>query len=232
MTLFTSLAQFRNSEDWKRFRSNLIFERTAADGIVYDEFSGKPLLHSYDIIAHHKTPITMQNVNDFSISMNPENIMLVSHESHNAIHSRFGHQSERKVYFVHGSPCSGKTAFVNSNKGNSDIVIDVDNIWQCITGGERYFKPNALKQNMFAVRDCLIDSVKRRVGNWENAWVISSEAFKTPRETLAERCGAEMIHIDTDRETCLARLYADESRQHVREQWQRFIDEYFAKYQE
>ena len=231
--MFKSLAEFYNSDEWRRFRAELIHSRVnSADGILYDEFNGKPLLNSFDIIAHHKTPLTMQNVNDFSISLNPENIMLVSHRSHNEIHARFGFGRGRKVYLVHGAPCSGKTSFVNSIKGNSDLLIDVDNIWQCITGGERYFKPNALKQDMFAVRDCLIDRVKHRVGNWETAWIVSSEAFKTPREELAKRCGAELIHIDTDRETCLERLYKDESRRDVREQWKKYIEDYFNRYQE
>lgn len=229
---FKSLSHFYNSDVWRDFRARLIHERVSrADGILYDEYSGKPLINSYDIVAHHKIPLTMQNVNDFSISLNPENIMLVSHRSHNEIHSRFGHCTQRKVYLVHGAPLSGKTSFVNSIKGNSDLMIDIDNIWQCITGRERYFKPNALKQDMFAVRDCLIDRVKRRVGNWETAWIISAEAFKTPREELARRCGAELIHIDTDRETCLERLYQDESRRDVREQWEKYIEEYFKHFQ-
>ena len=232
MVRFESLSQFYNSDMWRDFRARLIHERVnRADGILYDEYSGKPLINSYDIVAHHKIPLTMQNVNDFSISLNPENIMLVSHRSHNEIHSRFGHCTQRKVYLVHGAPLSGKTSFVNSIKGNSDLMIDIDNIWQCITGRERYFKPNALKQDMFAVRDCLIDRVKRRVGNWETAWIISAEAFKTPREELARRCGAELIHIDTDRKTCLERLYQDESRRDVREQWKKYIEEYFKHFQ-
>ena len=47
----------------------------------------------YEVIAHYKTPLTMQNVNDYSVSLNPENIMLVTHKAHNEIHSRFGYVS-------------------------------------------------------------------------------------------------------------------------------------------
>lgn len=229
--MFTSLPQFYASDIWRKFRAELISQRiNPADGILYDEYSGKPLIKSYDIVAHHKIPLTMQNVNDFSVSLNPENIMLVSQQSHNEIHKRFGYCTERKVYFVHGAPCSGKTSFVNSVKGNSDLVIDVDNIWECITGGERYQKPNALKQEMFAVRNCLIDRVKCRAGKWERAFIISAEPFKTPREDLANKCGAELIHIDTSREECIKRLYQDESRRNVREQWEKYINDYFLAF--
>lgn len=233
MRKFDTLSAFYNSVEWRSLRLSLIYERTnKADGILYCEHSGKPLLHIYDVIAHHKVPLTMQNVNDASISLNPENILLVSMKAHNEIHSRFGHNAMRKVYLVHGAPCSGKNTFVDSNKGNSDLIIDIDNIWQCITGRERYFKPNALKPDMFAVRDCLIDRVKHRVGNWETAWILSAEPFRTPREELAKRCGAELIHIDTNKEMCIERLYRDDSRRDVRGQWTKYIEDYFSRWQE
>ena len=110
---FTSLAQFYCSEEWRQLRLQLIAERTnKVDGILYCQHSGKPLLNSFDIVAHHIVPLTMQNVNDYSISLNPENILLVSQRAHNEIHARFGYCAQRKVYIVHGAPCSGKSSFV------------------------------------------------------------------------------------------------------------------------
>lgn len=230
--MFNSLTQFYNSEIWRDFRAGLIIERVnSADGILYDEHSGKPLLNSYDIVAHHKVPLTMQNVNDYAISLNPENIMLVSHRSHNEIHSRFGYCAERKVYFVYGAPCSGKTTFVQEIKGNSDLVVDMDNIWQCITGGARYDKPNALKVNAFQVRDCLLDMVKARAGRWERAFVISGAAHKGERDRQIAVLGAEPIFIDTDKETCLQRLASDPQRTEAqKQQWQKYIVDYFEQF--
>lgn len=232
--MFTSLPQFYNSDIWRTFRLQLIDERTNKDdGILYCEFSGKPLIKAYDIVAHHKIPLTMANVNDFNISLNPENIMLVSQQAHNEIHGRFGYTAQRKVYYVYGSPCSGKTTFVNSIKGNSDLVVDMDNIWQCITGGQRYDKPNALKQQAFAIRDCLLDAVKTRSGKWEKAFVIEGGARKSERERRIAMLGAEPIYIDTDKETCLKRLASDESRTQLqKEQWNIYINDWFEEYQE
>ena len=228
---FESLAQFYNSDIWRKFRLQLIAERLSADGILYCEYSGKPLLKSFDIVAHHKIPLTMKNVNDFSISLNPVNIMLVSQQAHNELHSRFGYCTQRKVYLVHGAPCAGKTSFVNSIKGNSDLIVDIDSIWECISG-KRYEKPNALKTNVFTLRDCLLDMVKTRAGKWERAFVIESASRKSERERKIQMLGAECIHIDTSKEVCIERLYKDESRRDVREQWLKYIDEYFNSYQE
>lgn len=230
--MFTSLSQFYNSELWRKFREGLIHERVnPLDGILYDEFSGEPLLKSYDIVLHHKIPLTMQNVNDYSISLNPENIMIVSQKSHNKIHKRFGYCAERKVYYVYGPPCSGKSSFVNEIKGNSDLVIDMDNIWQCITGGPRYEKPDALKQNAFLVRDCLFDQVKRRAGRWEKAFIITSGAVRGSREREIQLFGAEPIFIDTDKKTCLQRLQEAQDRTPAQKaEWQKYINRWFEDY--
>lgn len=231
--MFTSLAQFYNSEKWRTLRLSLIAERTnKEDGILYCEYSGAPIVNLYEAVAHHKTPLTMDNVNDFSISLNPSNIMLVSHKAHNEIHSRFGYSTGRKVYYVYGAPCSGKTTFVNSIKGNSDIVCDIDNIWQCVTGNARYDKPNALKTNVFEIQRCILDMIKRRVGNWERAYIIDGGAFKTPRNNRIDDLGAEPIFINTDRETCLKRLANDNNRTAAQKvEWQKYIDKWFNEYQ-
>lgn len=231
--MFTTLSEFYTSDLWRKFRKNLILERiNKSDGLIYDEFSGKPILNTYDIVLHHIQPLTMQNVNDFTISLNPDNIMIVTHKSHNEIHKRFGYCTQRKVYYVYGAPCSGKNTFVNESKGNSDIIVDIDNIWECITGGERYYKPQALKTNAFIMRDCLLDMVKTRAGKWERAWIIEGGARKAERERRIKSLGAEPIFIDTDKETCLNRLANDEKRIKYVDEWQGYIEQYFNEYQE
>lgn len=229
--MFTSLAQFYNSNEWRQLRQMLIAERTNKDdGVLYCQHSGKALLYSFDIVAHHIVPLTMQNVNDYAISLNPDNILLVSQRAHNEIHARFGYCAQRKVYIVHGAPCSGKSSFVDSIKGNSDLIVDIDNLWQALTG-RRYHKPNAVKANVFAMRDALLETVKTRAGKWERCFIVEGLPYKAERERRSVAYGAELIHIDTDKETCLQRLQADESRREYASEWQRYIDEYFSRYQ-
>ena len=229
--MFNSLAQFYNSEMWRAFRLSLIAERTNKDdGILYCQHSGKPLLNGFDIVAHHIKPLTMQNVNDYSISLNPENILLVSQRAHNEIHARFGYCAQRKVYIVHGAPCSGKSSFVDSIKGNSDLIVDIDNLWQAVTG-KRYYKPPAMKANVFAMRDALLETVKTRAGNWERCFIIEGLPFRAERERRSVIYGAELIHIDTDEQTCLQRLQMDDSRREYAAEWQQYITDYFQRYQ-
>ena len=102
-----------------------------------------------------------------------------------------------------------------------------------MTGGERYDKPTALKQNVFEVQRTILDMIKNRFGNWERAYIIDGGAAKTPRNNRIKDLGAEPIFIDTDKETCLKRLASDKTRtQTQREEWQSYIDKWFIDYQE
>ena len=161
--MFKSLSEFYTSDIWRDFRAYLIHERTSNDGFVHDEHNGEPIRQSYDIIAHHKQELTLQNVNDVSIALNPDNIILVSHRTHNELHARFGYAQGKKVYYVYGAPCSTKSTYVENNKGNSDLIVDIDNVWQALTG-KRYYKPDALKTNAFDLYRHLLDMAKTRQG--------------------------------------------------------------------
>lgn len=232
MRTFPSLSQFYQSDEWRGLRAALLVERTnKKDGILYCEECGEPIVNLYECIGHHKKELTMRNVNDYSVSLNPDNIMLVHLKCHNMIHARFGFMAQKKVYYVWGCPCSGKSSFVRENKGNSDLIVDIDLIWQAVTGGDLYEKPDALKAAVFGMRDKLFDIVRTRSGNWQRAWVVDGGALKGERERRMAALGAEDIFIDCDKETALMRLASDEKRINVQEQWTNYIDRWFEMYQ-
>lgn len=232
---FKSLSQFYTSSEWRKFRQIVIADRVnPQDGILYDEYSGKPILKSYDIILHHKIELTMQNVNDRSISLNPDNIMIVSIKSHNEIHNRWGGRIkayQRKVYYVYGAPCSGKSTFVRENMQVGDLVLDIDRLWSALSGQPEYIKPNEIKPIVFNTRNAILDGIKTRAGNWQTAWVIEGGALIGDRMRRIETLGAEDIFIDATKETCLARLANDENRRSVQSQWVGYIEQWFETYQ-
>lgn len=232
---FKSLTQFYTSNEWRKFRKTLIAERiNPKDGVLYDEWSGKPILKDSDTILHHKIELSMQNVNDRSISLNPENIMIVSMKSHNEIHNRFGGRIknyQRKVYYIYGAPLSGKSTFVKENMQRGDLVLDIDRLWVALSEQDEYIKPNELKSVVFQARQTVLDSIKMRAGSWGTAWVIEGGALIGDRMRRIEALGAEPILIDTPKEECLKRLYNDESRQHVIEEWKVYINKWFDEYQ-
>lgn len=232
---FKSLPQFYQSQEWRKFRQVVIAERiNKEDGVLYDEYSGKPIIKPYEIILHHKIELTMQNVNDRSISLNPDNIMIVNPQSHNEIHNRFGGRLkpyQRKVYYVYGAPCAGKNTFVKENMQQGDLVLDIDKIWQSLSNLDKYQKPKSIKPIVFNVRDTVLDAIKTRQGTWQQAFVIEGGALISERKRRLETLGAEPIFIDTDKNTCLERLATDKNRTSVQTQWAEYINKWFDTFQ-
>lgn len=193
------------------------------------EFCGEPIVNSYDSIGHHKVELNSRNYKDSSISLNPDNIMLVHHACHNRIHNKLGNKS-KGVYIVYGSPCSGKSTYVRDNAEIGDLIVDMDSIWECISGCGRYVKPNRLKDNAFAVRNLLIENIKLRVGSWCNAYLIGGYPFTNERERLATQLGAKVIYIDTPKDVCIARLESNPQGRNVSE-WRQYIEDWWEKAQ-
>ena len=204
-----------------------MYERLNDDGYIICAHCGKPIIKAYDCIAHHKIALNTANVNDVMISLNPDNIDLVHHICHNHIHNKLGYVY-KQVYLVYGSPLSGKSTYVNSVCEYGDLIVDIDNIWQCISGLNRYIKPNKLKNNVFGVRDALLEQIKCRLGNWNNAYVIGGYPLVRERERLIKSLGAREIFIDTSYEECVARLKASNDGRKFSE-WKKFIDDWWRK---
>lgn len=222
-----TLNDFYRSREWEAFREVVIAERVREDGLIYDEITGEPIVRKYDIILHHKTHLTEENVNDRSISLNPDNIQIVSHRTHNRIHEKLGY-SRKEIFLVYGPPLAGKTTYVDSVKVPGDLIIDMDSIWQSISGMPRYQKPARLKSVAFGVRDYLLDALKVRNGKWMTAYIIQTMSLPNERERIAREYGARLIHIDTDRETCLERLERAEDGRN-KDEWKQYIEEYFRR---
>lgn len=222
-----TLDTFYRSREWEQLRKVVIAERTKDDGFVYDEETGKPIVKPYDLILHHKIFLTEENVNDYSISLNPANIEIVSHKTHNILHDRLG-MSRREVFIIYGPPLAGKTTWVSENRNAGDLVIDIDSLWQAVTGGKRYDKPPKLRGVVFRLRDQLLDMVRYRFGKWNNAYIIGGYPLESERDRLAQELGARLIFIEASQDECLTRLANDTERN--AEEWCRYIFDWFDLY--
>lgn len=216
--MFT-LSNFYRSSEWETLRKSLMLERVDSNGDVICEHCHKPIVKAYDCIGHHKTPLTESNVNNYDVSLNPDNVALVHHKCHNEIHNRFGTYT-RHIYIVYGSPCAGKTTFVNERALKDDLIIDIDRIFEAINNG----RSNRLYDNVMQVYRLLVDMVKTRNGKWVNAFIIRGFPLKGERERLAAMLDAELVYIDTDQSTCLERAYkrAPDYDKFVLDWWSKF----------
>ena len=213
-----TLDNFYHSEQWKKLIAALRIERTI-DGQLICQHCGRPITKAYDCIGHHIIELTEDNVNDFDISLNPENIILIHFRCHNQIHERFEY-AKQNVYLVWGSPFGGKLQWVKETAYPDDLIVDMTNIWNAICTGDR---PNRLKPITFKIRDALIDSVKIRQGFWRNAFIVGSYPLRSDRERICNILNASEIHIDTSREECLANCSNETQRQLVLDYWATLI---------
>lgn len=223
-----SLYNFYRSREWENLLKVIKLQRADLQGNIICEHCGKPIVRSYDCIGHHVTELTEENYTDYNISLNPVNIKLVHHKCHNIIHNKL-YSNNRQVFIVYGSPLAGKSSYVRESMTEGDLIIDIDNIWECVSGCDRYVKPNRLKSVVFAVRDNLLESVKYRRGKWLNAYIIGGYPYQAERERLIDSLGAREIFIDTPYEECVKRLQNCEDRD--KKLWEQYIADWWLQYQ-
>lgn len=226
--MFT-LDTFYQSKEWRKFREIVIQDRLTEQGYTVCEHCGKPIVRAYDCILHHcNTFLTEDNVNDVSISLNPDNIQLLHHRCHNLVHNKLGYK-RREVFLVYGAPLSGKTSWVAESISEGDLVVDMDSIWQCVSGCDRYVKPPRLNAVVFGVRDYLIESIRVRRGKWNNAYLVGGFPLCSERERLCKTLGAREIYIEASKEECLARLEQTADGRD-KDAWAEFIEEWFTRF--
>lgn len=222
------LSDFYRSKEWIDLMQVIRMERVNDNGDIICEHCHKPITRKYDCIGHHKIELTEQNYQDANISLNPDNIVLLHHKCHNKIHDRLGLSYIKQVFLVYGSPLSGKHDYVRDNMNYGDIVIDIDDIWQCVSWQDRYIKPNRLKQNVFAIHSHMIDMIRIRQGNWLNAYIIGGYPLISERERLCKSLGAREVFIDTSKEECIRKLQENPENRKI-DEWIGYIENWWER---
>lgn len=188
--MWYSLHSFYCSREWNDLLLTLKGERVDSNGDVICEHCHKPIYKKYDCIGHHKIELTLDNVNNADVSLNPSNIMLVHHSCHNDIHARFG-GGTRHVYILCGGEREDRLKYLNECVAVGDLVVEVPRIRECIQIGDS----NRCDDNVFAIRSLLYDMVKYKRGKWCNAWLIGEYKYVGERERISKELGAEVIDI-------------------------------------
>lgn len=209
------------SKAWGELRRNLIIER----GPVCQE-CGSLIADSSKLVGHHTIMLSPDNINDPNVALNPAFIRLLCTWCHNAEPGHFLDQNTHSVFIVYGSPMSGKTTLVNQLARYGDMILDIDKIYEAISGMPLYDKPENLRFNVFRIRDLMIDMVKTRFGKWRDAYVVTGGAIKAERERLAKELGGELIYVESTKEECMSRV-ANSGKS---KDWYKYIDKWWSEY--
>lgn len=110
------------------------------------------------------------------------------------------------VYLIYGSPCSGKSTYINEHISDNDLVCDVDLIYQAIGNREAHDADLYVHEVALQLKERLLDIIRDREGGWKNAYVVSIANTDERLKTEMERINAdEAIFIDTPYEVCMER---------------------------
>lgn len=110
------------------------------------------------------------------------------------------------VYLVYGSPCSGKSTYIKEHLRRGDLVCDVDYIYSAITMQKPHDAELYTHEMACELQAHLLDIIRERKGNWNNAYVVSLANTKEKLKEAKERINAdECVFIDTPYETCMER---------------------------
>lgn len=216
---------FYNSKKWKDCREyiyNKYFGICAECGKPGEE-------------VHHIKFLTPSNINDPSISLNEDNLILLCKDCHFKKHKDTnpldkslnkkrrvtangcyfdddGNLVPIKKYIVYGSPASGKTTYVKEHRTVGDLVVDLDLIKEAISMEGRSSETDNLLDISLGIRDYIYKRIEAADINTNTVWVIASLPRKKEREALASRLGAELIYIDKSLSECLNNAYLDNKR--------------------
>jgi len=177
-------------------------------------------------ICHHKIYINPRNINDPSITLNPENLECLCQECHNKEHfkrrySPIGVTFDENgnlvkapdAFIVCGAAGSGKSTFVQENKADNDIVFDFDYICAAIMGTRQIHGNHDIALSVAAeMREAFYVCVEQHKGQWGKAWIITSTADKGMLNLLAYRLRADVIIMPTTLEECTERINNDPDR--------------------
>lgn len=221
------IQSFYASMAWQKFRANIILER----GLICERCH-KLIASKGDATLHHTCELTVHNVYDAMIALNPDKVELICRDCHDVEHARFGIGKGKQVLIVYGPPCSGKGDYVYQNKKRNDLIVCLDSLFEAITGLPRYDKPDNMLTNVRGVYNLLIDQVKTRYGRWQTAWIVGGFADKYKREKLAEDLGAELVYCECNKDDAKSRILDDERRRNMEIEYNKYIDDWFDRYSE
>ena len=135
-----------------------------------------------------------------------------------------------EIMIVCGSPGSGKTTYAKKHMRRGELIVDLDWLWQALTGLKYYEKPEGLLPYVLAAREGVLKQLESP-GECKRAWVIISAPKAEQREELARRFrNSKVIVLDVPIGECLSRIANDERRASVVDSWEPIVRRWHSDY--
>lgn len=217
--------KFYQSKEWKQCRDTYIGERLLTDGGLCErchEKTGAEL--------HHIEHLSIFNIDNPHITLNPENLMWLCKDCHFEMHKESimkgfrykkklkilsengtwfddtGRIHQQEVYIVWGSPASGKTTYINQHKFATDMTVDLDRIKSAIGESDN------LLSTAFEIRDFVYGLIEKKKIDCKRIWIAATLPKRQQRKELQDRFHAKMIFIVKTYDECITNALKDDAR--------------------
>ena len=136
----------------------------------------------------------------------------------------------KRIVMVCGPPGAGKSSYVQQRAKWGDLILDMDALYQALSGLAWYTKPEGLLPYVLAAEAGVID-VLTDYDNDVRAWIITGGADRRKRQALVNRLGATLVMLATPPGECIRRIQNDERRKDKAHLWESIVAAWWSAYQ-
>ena len=171
--------------------------------------------------AHHIKPVEERPDLAFTF----DNLMSVCTRCHALIEEKAKAGDSCQYFCIFGAPASGKSTYVDQQKKNGELVLDVDALYKAL-GSDTRDHPLELMPFVLDARDMIMARMRQKHA-LRKAWIITTT--KRVAEWSQQILGARIIRMETSKEECIKRVDAAPDRLCVRAHHISLIEKWFAE---
>ena len=112
-----------------------------------------------------------------------------------------------------------------------DLMLDIDLMFEAITGLPMYDKPLSLLPVVLAMRDAVLAQLARP-NQVQRAFIITATTKHSEIAAMVRKTGARVVVMETSSLMCLKRISTDERRCNKLEQWQALVQRWFRDWRD
>lgn len=106
----------------------------------------------------------------------------------------FPEYDTKRVFVINGSPGSGKSTYVKSKIKQGDIALDFDKLTAALALDDALYGDRKPQLDVaLAAREAIFEQIQYRLGDWQNAYVIT--ASNDPKKV-------ERLYLQSDFDVC------------------------------
>ena len=131
--------------------------------------------------------------------------------------------AELNITVVAGPPLSGKTTYVDTHRGDKDLVIDLDAIAVALGSRTTHLHSKVYLPFMLTIRDAILDRLLEP-NDVPHVWFIATAPKNKQRRQWWQ---AKVIVLETSYEECMNRAHTRGNTDY----WERLVSEWWDNYE-